>query len=115
MNLPYLDAVCRETLRLYPPVSQLARTTRSPVIMPLRWPIIGKDGEEMREITIPEGTDVMISVFGANRDKAVWGPDAEEWKPERWMEPLPRSVGDAHLPGVYASMMTFLGGGRACM
>ena len=25
MSLPYLDAVCRETLRLYPPVSQLQR------------------------------------------------------------------------------------------
>lgn len=26
MNLPWLDAVCRETLRLFPPVSQLLRT-----------------------------------------------------------------------------------------
>jgi len=26
VSLPYLDAVCRETLRLYPPVSSLSRT-----------------------------------------------------------------------------------------
>ena len=26
MNLPWLDAVCRETLRVFPPVSQLLRT-----------------------------------------------------------------------------------------
>ena len=25
MNLPYLDAICRETLRLYPPISSLSR------------------------------------------------------------------------------------------
>ena len=26
VGLPYLDAVCRETLRVFPPVSQIART-----------------------------------------------------------------------------------------
>lgn len=115
MNLPYLDAVCRETLRLYAPVSQLGRTTRKDVVMPLMWPIEGVDGSEIREIAVPNDTDVIISVFGANRDKRIWGPDADEWRPERWIEPLPKSVAEAHMPGVYASMMTFIGGGRACM
>ena len=78
--------------------------TRKDVVMPLMWPIKGVDGSEIREIAVPNNTDVIISVLGANRDKRIWGPDAEEWRPERWLEPLPQSVADAHMPGVYASM-----------
>ncbi|KAL1693533.1 hypothetical protein GGG16DRAFT_110973 [Schizophyllum commune] len=51
----------------------------------------------------------------ANRSKDMWGADALEWKPERWLAPLPQSVADAHMPGVYSNLMTFLGGGRACI
>ena len=72
--------------------------------MPLKWPVKGVDGTDIHEIAIPTGTDVIISILGANRDKRIWGPDADEWKPERWLEPMPQSLADAHMPGVYASM-----------
>ncbi|THH09099.1 hypothetical protein EW145_g2244 [Phellinidium pouzarii] len=105
MGLPYLDAICRETLRVYPPVTQLSRTTKNDVIMPLMWPIKSADGKsEIKEISLKKNTNVIISIIGANRSKLIWGEDAEEWKPERWLEPLPESVSKAHLPGVYASI-----------
>jgi len=50
-----------------------------------------------------------------NRDPAIWGPDADQWIPERWLHPLPETVADAYLPGVYSHMMTFMGGGRSCI
>ncbi|KAH8114788.1 cytochrome P450 [Phellopilus nigrolimitatus] len=116
MTLSYLDAVCRETLRVFPPVPQLNRTTRKDIVLPLLWPIKSADGKtEIKEIPLKKNTNVVISVLGANRSKRIWGEDAEEWKPERWLKPLPDSVSKAHLPGIYASMMTFLGGGRACI
>ncbi|KAL5504184.1 hypothetical protein ACEPAH_8258 [Sanghuangporus vaninii] len=116
MGLPYLDAVCRETLRAFPPVSMVARTARKDIVLPLAWPILGTDGKtEISEIPIKANTNVTVSIIGANRSKRIWGDDAEEWKPERWLEPLPESVAKAHMPGVYASMMTFIGGGRACI
>ncbi|KAI0315422.1 hypothetical protein OF83DRAFT_1018217, partial [Amylostereum chailletii] len=34
---------------------------------------------------------------------------------ERWLAPLSDSVSDAHIPGVYSNILTFLGGGRACI
>ncbi|KAL5521682.1 hypothetical protein ACEPAF_2430 [Sanghuangporus sanghuang] len=116
MALPYLDAVCRETLRVYPPVSIVIRTTRKDVILPLAWPILGADGKtEIAEIPIKKNTNVIVSIIGSNRSKRIWGDDAEEWKPDRWLSPLPESVAKAHMPGVYSSMMTFIGGGRACI
>ncbi|KAL5498617.1 hypothetical protein ACEPAH_1972 [Sanghuangporus vaninii] len=116
MALPYLDAVCRETLRVYPPVSIVIRTTRKDAILPLAWPILSADGKtEINEIPIKKNTNVIVSIIGSNRSKRIWGEDAEEWKPDRWLNPLPESVAKAHMPGVYSSMMTFIGGGRACI
>ncbi|PAV20282.1 cytochrome P450 [Pyrrhoderma noxium] len=116
MSLPYLDAVCRETLRIFPPVPQLVRTTRADVVLPLAWPITAVDGvTQLSEVPLKNNTGVVVSIIGANRCKKIWGEDAEEWKPERWLNPMPESVAKAHLPGVYASMMTFSGGGRACI
>ncbi|KAL0945522.1 hypothetical protein HGRIS_001004 [Hohenbuehelia grisea] len=115
VSLPYLDAICREILRLYPPVSTLTRTTRKDVILPLSMPILGLNGLPISEVVVPAHTNVTVSILAANRNPAVWGPDALEFKPERWLAPLPETVLQAHLPGIYSHMMTFSGGGRACI
>ena len=83
--------------------------------MPLSEPIIGKDGNVLKEIFVPAGTELILGIRSINIDKGIWGEDALEWKPERWLKPLPETVTDAKIPGVYANLMTFLGGGRACI
>ncbi|KAF7800123.1 hypothetical protein EIP86_011368 [Pleurotus ostreatoroseus] len=115
VSLPYLDAVCRETLRLHPPVTFLFRETREDVIMPLANPIHGVDGSLISEILVPKETSISIGIRACNRNKDIWGEDALEWKPERWLSPLPEAIGKAHIPGVYSNLMTFLGGGRSCI
>ena len=73
--------------------------------MPLAFPITATDGKtEIKEIFIEKDTNVIISIIGANRSKEIWGEDAEEWKPSRWLSPLPESIQKAHLPGVYSQM-----------
>ncbi|KAL1743131.1 cytochrome P450 [Schizophyllum fasciatum] len=114
-SLTYLDAVCRETLRLFPSIPHLLRLARKDVILPFSRPVRGVDGRLMSDILVPEDTPILISIMNANRNPDIWGPDALEWKPERWLNPLPESVTDAHMPGVYSHMMTFLGGRRACI
>ena len=69
----------------------------------------------MTEIFIPKGTVVFCALAEANRSKAIWGEDALEWKPERWLNPLPETVTNARVPGVYSNVLTFSGGSRACM
>jgi cytochrome P450 len=72
--LPYLDAVCRETLRLYAPLSRLSRKTSEDVVVPLSQPVRGIDGTEITDIFLPKATTVMISILNANRSPELWGP-----------------------------------------
>ncbi|KAF8150009.1 cytochrome P450 [Crassisporium funariophilum] len=113
LSLPYLDAVCRESLRMY--ICALPVLARQDILLPLKTPIKGQDGQEIHEIHVPKGTEIHVSIIGANQNPEIWGPDAYEWKPERWLQPLPSTVVDARVPGIYSHLMTFLGGGRACI
>lgn len=79
------------------------RTTKE-AILPLSEPMKCKDGLGASEIFIPKDSNMIIGILGANTDTATWGPDALEWKPERWLSSLPDSVVDAHMPGVYSHM-----------
>ncbi|EMD39638.1 hypothetical protein CERSUDRAFT_111948 [Gelatoporia subvermispora B] len=139
MGLPFLDAILRETLRVYPPTSLMSRTTRKDTMLPLQFPVRSASGAMISEIALPANTNVIISILAANHNKEVWGADADEWRPARWLTPTGERIrigedgdgvvreGDApaegapgnrngvKYPGVYASMMTFLGGGRACI
>ncbi|KAI0318183.1 cytochrome P450 [Amylostereum chailletii] len=114
-ELPFLEAVCRETLRLYPPVALVQRNARKDAILPLGTPMKGHDGKDVSEIIVPNGTYIYVNIVGVNRDPEIWGPDADQWKPERWLTPLPESVAASHIPGIYANQLTFIGGGRACI
>lgn len=58
----------------------------------------------MNEIVVPKGTRISIGIHSCNRSKAIWGEDAHEWKPERWLNPLPDSITNARVPGVYANL-----------
>lgn len=55
------------------------------MVLPLAKPLVGNDGTEMGEIVVPAGTTIAVSILRANRDPGVWGPDADVWKPERYV------------------------------
>jgi len=79
-------------------------SAREDAIVPLLTPITGVDGREMHEIVVPKGTTIIISIINCNRDPALWGPDSYEWKPERWLSPLPETITKAPVPGVYSHL-----------
>ncbi|KAB5588325.1 Cytochrome P450 [Ceratobasidium theobromae] len=101
-SLPYLDALCRETLRVFPPVPLMERYAARDWIVPLRYPIKGKDGKDIREIHVKKGTHIYTALRQANRE--TWGEDADQFRPERWLEKLPDSVSEARTSGVYSSI-----------
>lgn len=93
-KLPFLDAVCRESLRLVPPVHGTIRVAKRddfiPISEPLRyekrprsWSWFWSGGKELVEvegISIKKGEYVHIPIEGLNLAKQVWGEDAHEFK-----------------------------------
>ncbi|CAH0407553.1 unnamed protein product [Chilo suppressalis] len=69
----YLDAVVKETLRLYPPVPITARETDKDYVLPSGRKIV-------------KGTGVIIHIWGTHRNPKYWGPDVEVFRPERFFD-----------------------------
>uniref|UniRef100_A0A0W0FHZ6 Putative cytochrome P450 n=1 Tax=Moniliophthora roreri TaxID=221103 RepID=A0A0W0FHZ6_MONRR len=115
-NLPFLDAIVKETLRLFPPLITVDRIAVKDTVLPLLKPIQLEDGTMAESLPIKKGTPLWIGIAMANRSPEVWGPDATEFKPERWLDAAnPVADKDARLPGAWSSIMTFLGGPRTCI
>jgi cytochrome P450 len=64
-----MDALCHEVLRLYPPVTFLERKPNKDWILPLRYPLKGKDGTMLREIVVKKETNIIVGLREANRCK----------------------------------------------
>lgn len=67
------------------------------------------DGKIVEEVFVPKGTKMFVSLLHCNTDPEIWGPDASEWKPERWLSPLPDSVAEARVPGIYSNLSVEIG------
>ncbi|EKM59790.1 uncharacterized protein PHACADRAFT_206015 [Phanerochaete carnosa HHB-10118-sp] len=110
--LPYLDAVVRETLRFHSPVPKLRREVFRDDVIPVDTPYTDRHGRVRSYIEIRKGDTVNIPILAINRRKELWGEDAHEFRPERW-ENIPEAAGS--VPGVWANLLTFSGGHRACI
>ncbi|KAG8908285.1 hypothetical protein FRB99_007818 [Tulasnella sp. 403] len=112
--LPYLDAIIREHLRVNSVAISTLRCAGKDDVVPLSTPFVDRNGVEHTEFRILKGESIFIPIMCMNRDKRIWGEDAHEFRPERWLtgDSHPRS---AEIPGVFAGIMSFLGGPRACI
>lgn len=73
-------------------------------VLPLSKPVIGLNGQQIHEISVPAGTTVFASLLVPNTSVQIWGEDALEFRPERWLSPLPHTVVNSSLPGIYSHM-----------
>ncbi|KAE9394332.1 cytochrome P450 [Gymnopus androsaceus JB14] len=109
-ELPWLDAIIKETLRLYPPVPFVRRTVTKE--RSLMYSTMNSDVADA-SVTVPAGTTLFVGIAGANRLESVWGVDAKVWMPQRWISN--KNPASIRLPGIYAGMLSFLGGARSCI
>lgn len=72
-NLPYLSAVIRESTRLHPSI-----TYQLPRIPP-------PEGVRIAQFHVPNTVACGISPAAMNRSRNLFGTDADQWIPERWL------------------------------
>nr|ARA91652.1 cytochrome P450 monooxygenase [Pieris rapae] len=94
-NLKYLERVVKESLRLFPPVPFIIRKVLTDTKLP--------SGN-----ILPGGSGVVISIWGIHRDPKYWGPDAENFDPDRFL-PERYSIKNS------CSFMPFSSGPRNCL
>lgn len=90
---PYLTAVCNEILRLYPPAPGMSRVSARQT--------------KLGDITVPSGIVLHLHPWSINRSRELWGADAAEFKPDRWLRK--DEARNAH------AFLTFLHGPRSCI
>ncbi|WVW79570.1 hypothetical protein I302_101539 [Kwoniella bestiolae CBS 10118] len=113
-SLSYMDAVIREVLRLSAPAPATMRESIQPTVVPLGTPVKGRDGKMMDSVHLPKGATMMIPILNVNTSIYVWGPDAEQFNPDRFLKPT-ASESNTSVPGVWGNLLTFLGGTRNCI
>ncbi|KAH9891880.1 cytochrome-450 hydroxylase [Cubamyces lactineus] len=115
-ELPYLENVIKETLRLIPPVHSSIRVATQDDVVPTSTPVKlhNPDGtvEEVDTFVMPKGSCVHVPIEAFNLNREVWGPDGWAFNPERW-DNLPEAV--KAQPGLYSNMLTFSAGPRSCI
>ncbi|EUC40633.1 hypothetical protein COCMIDRAFT_41058 [Bipolaris oryzae ATCC 44560] len=96
-NMPYLDAVSKECLRIYGPSPFSRRTAVKDTVL--------------CGIPIRKGTNFLIPNWAINRSKKLWGERAREFDPERWLHgnEAPNGGADA------LAFQTFSSGTRGCI
>lgn len=102
-QLPYLCAVIKEGLRINPALS-----------LPLER-VVPTEGltlshEDGTSTFLPTGTIVGINPWVLHRSPGIFGPDAEEWNPERWLTEQEQKT-----KSMEHALLAFGAGKRSCL
>ncbi|KAH6988450.1 cytochrome P450 [Ilyonectria destructans] len=98
LKLPYLQATIKEAMRIHPAVGFPLERYTPP------------EGAEICGYMLPAGTNVSMSAPVIHLNKDVFGDDADEFVPERWLEASP-----GKLRIMDRSFLAFGYGSRTCI
>ncbi|WYZ35961.1 hypothetical protein EsH8_X_000608 [Colletotrichum jinshuiense] len=96
-GLPYFQACLKEAMRIRPAVG--LNITR----------VVPPEGAELDGHFFPGGTQVAVNGWVLHRDKRIFGEDADEFRPERWLED------DEKARRMERYMFQFGGGSHVCI
>ncbi|KAF9471160.1 cytochrome P450 monooxygenase pc-2 [Pholiota conissans] len=78
-DMKYMRAFLNEVLRLYPPVPINMRSNKEAVTLP-------NSDRSRKPFHIPIGTRIFYPVINIHRRTDLWGPDALEFDPDRFLD-----------------------------
>jgi len=82
--------------------------------IPLSEPVRTASGKMVDSISVAKGTFIRIPAGAINRSLAIWGPDAKEFKPDRWLAEE-GITGKAKEVQGHRHLLTFIDGPRTCL
>ncbi|XP_008228182.1 PREDICTED: cytochrome P450 71A1-like [Prunus mume] len=94
VNLPYVDAIAKETMRLHP-------------VAPMLVPRLAREDCQVAGYDIPKGTRILVSVWAIGRDPQLWD-NPEEFCPDRFLGK------DIDVKGQDFELLPFGSGRRMC-
>ena len=97
-NLPYLDAVIKEAMRIFP-VAQWGQDR-----------VVPHGGATIDGKYLPQGTVVGCHADSIHRNQDLFGPDADDFRPQRWIKASEQQR--AHME---RAMLGFGAGKRMCL
>ncbi|KAF7351187.1 Cytochrome P450 [Mycena sanguinolenta] len=116
--LPLLNAIIKETLRMYPVEPLTDRVALQDAVIPLGEPLTTIKAERISSIPIRKGQIITVGIGSYQRLESRWGADAHQFKPTRWLEgraPLPGSRSEGEVLGPYANLLAFSAGAHTCL
>ncbi|KAF2742544.1 cytochrome P450 [Sporormia fimetaria CBS 119925] len=96
-HLPFLTACLKETLRLHPPSTSIL-----PRVAP-------KEGIIVDGHFVPGGAHITCHIGTSNRNPEIWGQDAQDFRPERWLESPEKTT------QMESMLLSFGHGPRGCL
>ncbi|EKG19832.1 Cytochrome P450 [Macrophomina phaseolina MS6] len=80
-RLPFFVACIKESLRLHPPATNLFAR-----VAPPGGKVVGGGGGGGEGWFVPAGTEMTSNAYVVQRDPALYAPDPEAFRPERWLD-----------------------------
>ncbi|KAH9169311.1 cytochrome P450 [Lactarius sanguifluus] len=111
-SMVYTQAALKESMRLHPIVWILRRKAGRDDVIPLAFPITTQSGEQVSSIPVGKGTPIDILIGTYHRLPEIWGQDADEWNPDRFLN-IDKTKQTT--VGLFANLLNFSGGLRGCI
>ncbi|ELU40781.1 cytochrome P450 domain-containing protein [Rhizoctonia solani AG-1 IA] len=113
---PTYEDLMTGIFRHRPPSSHTERVALKDDVLRLRNPVYNhqRGGRKINEVPIKAGQLIHIPSISMSHAKSVWGEDADEFRPERWLDPSRLPQAGATISG-WNGLFVFSEGPRQCI